>query len=251
MKEFERKVTLRVVGVHAAILFLLITIPAVKGCFRPRPREIVTFIEFGGPAPAVNVEQVTRMTEPEPPAPEPEPAPVPEPEPVKPKPVPKPKKKAPEPKPEEKAPAPETKKTVKPKWKPVDPKDIKIGKKVGSSQPSKPTVSASDIQKALSGIATPSGGDPSRFNEYYARVMRLFYDHWTPPATASSATGSAVVKISMRKNGQITKRARIRGSGDALYDRTVMEAVNKVSMMPKPPSDYPYDYVEVIFTLDN
>ena len=31
----------------------------------------------------------------------------------------------------------------------------------------------------------------------------------------------------------------------------MMEAVNKVSMMPKPPSDYPYDYVEVIFTLDN
>jgi TonB family protein len=55
----------------------------------------------------------------------------------------------------------------------------------------------------------------------------------------------------MRKDGRITKRAKIKGSGDPLYDRTVMEAVNAVSMMPKPPSDYPYDYVEVTFTLDN
>jgi protein TonB len=248
MNEFQQKITLRVVGVHAGIILLMITVPAVKGCFKPRPKEIVTFFELEYLATDVGVEAVSHMPEPQPPAPEPEPAPIPEPEAVKPKPV--PKKKVIEPRPEKKAPEPEPKKTVKPKWQPVDPKDIKIGKKVGSSQPDKPSVSASDIQKALSGIASSSGGDPSRFNDYYARVMRLFYDHWTPPATASSATGSAVVRISMRKNGQITKRARIRESGDPLYDRTVMDAVNSVSLMPKPPPDYPYDYVEVIFTLD-
>ena len=248
MNEFERKITLRVLGVHAAILFLLITIPAVKGCFRPRPKEIVTFIEFGGPAPEVNVEQVTRMAEPEPPAPEPEPVAVPEPEPVKPKPVPTPKKKTPEPKPEKKAPEPEPKKTVKPKWKPVDPKDIKIGKKVGSSQPSKPAVSSADIQKALSGIASGPSGDPSRFNAWYAQVQSLFYARWTP---SGSTANSAVVRISIRKNGQIQKRAKIKGSGDPLFDRTVMDAVNAVSTLPKPPSDYPYDYVEVTFTREN
>jgi TonB family protein len=139
----------------------------------------------------------------------------------------------------------------KPKWKPVDPKDIKRGKKVNDS-PKAPAVSSSDIKKALSGIASSSGstGSPSQFNDYYARVMSLFYNHWKPPGTASSATGSTIVRISMRKNGQITKRAKIKGSGDALYDRTVMEAVNAVHTMPKPPSNYPYDYVEVIFTLD-
>jgi TonB family protein len=106
----------------------------------------------------------------------------------------------------------------------------------------------------LSGIVSSSSrssGTPDQFNDYYARVMSLFYNHWKPPASASSATGSAIVRISMRKNGQITKRAKIKGSGDSLYDRTVMDAVNAVGTMPKPPSGYPYDYVEVTFTLEN
>ena len=73
----------------------------------------------------------------------------------------------------------------------------------------------------------------------------------TPPASASAATGSAVVRIKIQKNGTIRTRAKIKGSGDPLYDKTVMDAVNSVSTLPKPPADYPYDYVEVVFTLDN
>jgi TonB family protein len=247
MNEFHRKITLRVLGVHAAIIILMIAIPAIKGCFKRKPKEIVTFIEFGGPAPEVSIEQVTRMAEPEPPAPEPKPATIPEPVKSKPKPVPKPKPKVEKP---ELKPAPKPKEPEKPKWTPVDPKDIKKGKKVNET-PSKPAVTSAEITKALSGISLGSTGDPSQFNDYYARVISLFYNHWTPPASATSATGSAIVRISMRKDGRITKRAKIKGSGDALYDRTVMEAVNKVSIMPKPPSNYPYDFVEVIFTLEN
>jgi TonB family protein len=111
-------------------------------------------------------------------------------------------------------------------------------------------VSQSDIEKALSGIASGSTSDPSRFNDYYARVMSFFYNRWNPPSAATSATGSAVVRITIQKNGKIRTRAKIRSSGDALYDRTVMEAVNSVSTLPKPPPDYPYEYVEVYFTLD-
>jgi protein TonB len=100
MNAFQQKITLRVLGVHAVIIFLMIVIPAIRSCFRPKPKEIITFIEFGGPAPQVSVEQVSHMAEPEPPAPtpapEPEPAPIPEP--VKPKPKPKPVEK-PKPKP--------------------------------------------------------------------------------------------------------------------------------------------------------
>lgn len=245
MNAFQKKVALQVVGAHLAIIAVMWFIAVIPSCFKPKPKEIVTFIEFGDPAPQVSVEQVTRLSEPEPPAPEPEPAPVPEPV-VKPKPKPKPKVEKPKPKPKPKEPE-------KPKWKSTDPKDIKIGKKV-NEKPSKPTVSETDIKKALSGIASSSSSssvNPSQFNDYYARVMSLFYNHWKPPASATSATGSAIVKISIRKNGQITKRAKIKGSGDALYDRTVMDAVNTVSTMPKPPSNYPYDYVEVIFTLEN
>jgi TonB family protein len=257
MNEFQRKITLRVLGIHAAIILLLLMTSLTRGCFKPKPKEIVTFIEFGGPAPQVSVEQVEQMSEPEPVAPEPQPAPEPEriPEPVKPKPQPKPKPVAkPKPKPKVETPKPKPKEPEKPKWKPIDPKDIKIGKKVGDSSPKTKSVSAADIKKALSGIASSSpssSGNPSQFNDYYARVMSLFYNHWTPPASASAATGSTIVRISMLKNGQITKRSKIKGSGDSLYDKTAMDAVNAVSTMPRPPSNYPYDYVEIIFTLEN
>jgi protein TonB len=249
MNKFQRKITLRVFGVHAAIIFLMIFIPFVRGCFKPRPKEIVTFIEFGAPAPQVDLVPVNRLPEPPAPAPEPEPAPIPEPKQVMPEPKPKPK---PEPKPKEpeKKPEPKPQEPEKPKWKATRPEDIIKGKKI-EPKPTRPAVSHTDIEKALSGIASGATQDPGRFNDYYARIMRLFYEQWTPPAAATSATGSAVVRIHMLKNGQITKRAKIKGSGDPLYDRTVMEAVNRVSTLPKPPADYPYDYVEVIFTLDN
>lgn len=247
MTPFQRKIALRVLGAHAVVVFMVAVVPLMRGCFKPKPKEIVTFIEFGAPAPQVSVEQVSQMTEPEPPAPEPEPAPIPEP--VKPKPTPKPK---PKPKTKVKAPAPKPKEPEKPKWKPKKASEIDTSKsKRIVETPSKPSVSSSDIMKALSGISTGPAGNPSQFNAYYAQVMSLFYNHWKPPASATSATGSTVVRISMRKNGGITKRAKIKGSGDALYDRTVMDAVNAVSIMPKPPSNYPFDYVEVTFTLDN
>ena len=255
MNAFQKKITMRVLLAHAAVIIYLIVISVIPSCFRPKPKEIVTFIEFGGPAPQVSVEAVSTMTEPEPPAPapEPEPEPAPIPEPVKPKPKLKPVEK-PKPKPKVEKPKPKLKEPEKPKWKPVDPKNIKIGKKVNDT-PRQPRVSSVDIKKALAGIASSSSsgatGNPSQFNDYYASVMRVFYNHWKPPASARSTTGSTIVRISMRENGQITKRAKIKGSGDSLYDKTAMDAVNAVSTMPKPPSNYPYNYVEVSFTLDN
>lgn len=243
MNAFQKKITLRVLGIHAAIIFLVAIVPLMRGCFTPKPKEIVTFIEFGAPAEPVSAQPVAHMPDPEPPPP---PAPT-----LEPDPIPEPVKKKPEPIKKKPEPVKKKPEPVKPKWKPVDPKDIKKGKKVNET-PKTPAVSNKDIQKALSGITSSApAANPSQFNDYYARVMRLFYNHWKPPASASSATGSTVVRISMRKNGQITKRAKIKGSGDSLYDKTAMDAVNAVGTMPRPPSNYPYDYVEVVFTLDN
>ncbi|RKX35188.1 MAG: hypothetical protein DRP64_19495, partial [Verrucomicrobia bacterium] len=91
MNAFQKKIAWRVVGVHVAVVAVFWFCSVVPRCFRPKPKEIVTFIEFGGPAPQVDVTPVSQMADPEPPAPEPKPAPIPEP--VKPKPVPKPKPK--------------------------------------------------------------------------------------------------------------------------------------------------------------
>ena len=255
MNAFQRKITWRVLLLHLGVILYFIAFSSLKGCFRPKPKpEIVTFIEFGSPAPQVSVEPVSQMSEPEPPAPAPEPEPAPIPEPPKPKPKPKPVPK-PKPKPKVENPKPKPKpkpEPKKPKWTPKKASEIKIGKKVNET-PSKPRVSSSDISKAMSGISTPSGGatgNPSQFNDYYGRVMSLFYNHWKPPASGSSM-GSTVVRISIQKNGRITKRKKTRSSGSAVYDKTVMDAVNAISTLPRPPSNYPYDYVEVVFTQDN
>ncbi len=70
MNAFERRVSYRVFGIHVAVVAGLTVFPMLKGCFRPKPKqEIVTFIEFGAPAPQVEVETVSQLAEPEPPPP--------------------------------------------------------------------------------------------------------------------------------------------------------------------------------------
>ncbi len=253
MNALERKIALRVLGIHIAVIVFFLLVAGLKGCFRPKPKpEIVTFIEFGQPAPPVAVQQVDELadTEPEPPSPKPEPKPAPVPEPIK-KPIPKPKPKPkpePEPKPEPK-PEPE-----KPKWKPVDPKDIKISDKVVKPKPSKPLVSAAEIQKALSGISSPNAaptttpGNPNEHAAYDAHIYSVFYNAWKQPGTP--ALRPAEVTISISPNGLITKRKLTGPSGDSTFDQTVMEAVNSVSILPrKPPPGYDLDNIVVQFRI--
>jgi protein TonB len=261
MNPFERKITLRVAGIHVAIVLVLVVHSSLRGCFKPKEKEIVTFIEFGAPAPPVQVEQVSQMSEPstpepEPPAPEP-PSPDPVPAPVKktiPKPTPKPKPK-PKPKPIKK---PEPVKKIepvkkpepkKPKWKATKPEDIIKGQKITPKQ-TKPAVSEQDIAKALSGISSPSAsvGNSGENAAYDAHIYTVFYNAWSQPA--SPASRPAEVTISIQSNGRITKKRLSRSSGDAEFDKTVMAAVNRISMLPrKPPPDYPRDNIVVQFRI--
>lgn len=231
--DFQKKIGLRVVGIHVVVVLVLVVGSLTRGCFRPKPKEeIATFIEFGAPAPQVEVVPVSQMAEPEPPTPAPEPKPAPIPESVKSKPKPKPKEPA------------------KPKWKPVDPKKIKIGKKVNES-PAKPTISSADIKKALAGISSPrkSSGDPSQFSYYYGQVMAKLHAVWVPPSTVSGISHPAEVRFSMRSNGTVTARKLTRSSGNIVFDQTVMKAANRVGVLPKPPPGYNFDYVIVPFAM--
>ncbi len=256
MNPFKRKIALRVLGIHLGVILFFTLVSGLKGCFRPKPRpEIVTFIEFGSPAPAVNVQEVTRMADPEPvkptPAPTPEPTVVPEP--VKktvelPKPT---KKQTPTPK---KVDPPKPKPPEKKKWTPtkVDPtKSKRIEPKA-----SVPIISEKDIEKTLSGIVSPSSspstttGNPDADAAYISQIGSFFDRRWTKPESSAPAA-SAVVRINISKWGTITQRTKIQGSGDAAFDASVMSAVNSVNSVPKPPSSFPYDYVEVEFRIRN
>ena len=250
MNAFERNVTLRVVGIHAAIILFFIITSSLKGCFRPKPKpEIITFIEFGSPAPQVEVQSVSQLADPEPPpAPTPTSEPAPIPEPIK-KPTPKPKPK-PTPKPKPKPPVEKPKpKPEKPKWKPVDAKDIKIGKKTAVT-PSKPTVSSSEITKALSGISTSSGpvGSSSSNAAYDSHIYTVYYNAWAQPSTPASRP--AEVTISITSTGRIKSARLSQSSGDSQFDATVQKAIGAVKILPKkPPAGYPLDNIIVQFRI--
>jgi TonB family protein len=247
MNRFERRIVLRVLGIHAAVILVLMMNSLLQGCFRREPKpDIVTYIEFGSPQPTPQIQEVDEMPAPEPePMPEPvvreapPPKPIPKPEP---KPIPKPEPK-PQPKPEPK----------KPDWKPTPADQIKIGDKVNSTPP-KPVISESDIRKELNKVRetpTTQSGNPDEIAAYVSKVGQYFYPYWTPPSSASPASGTCVVRISFTKDGRITGRKKIQPSGDSQYDDSVMDAVRSVSTVPRPPAGYPYDFVEVEFRIRN
>ncbi len=250
MNAFERKIALRVLGIHGGIILFFLMVAGLKGCFKPKPTpEIVTFIEFGSPAPQVNVQQVEQMSEPEAPAPEPTPTPAPIKKPV-PKPTPKP---TPKPKPILKKVEPKAE--SKPKWKPTKASDINPNKsKRIVEKPVKPTISASDISKELSGIQSSSKattgpvGNPNANAAYDSHIYSVFYNAWERPSTAASRP--AKITISISSSGRILSSRLSQSSGDSAWDATVLTAVGRVKTLPKkPPVGYPLDNIVVQFRI--
>ncbi|MEI6891979.1 MAG: TonB C-terminal domain-containing protein [Pontiella sp.] len=254
MNTFQRKVALRIAGIHVVIILCIMMMSGLKGCFRPKEKlEIEMFVEFGQAAPAVAIQEVAQMSEPEPepaPAPPPEPVPAPLPEPVK-KTIPKPTPKKEVPKPQPK-PKPEPK---KPKWTPTDVSEIKLGKTVAATKPIKPAVSSAEIQQALRNVqsrvptsAAGPVGNPNADAAYVSQIGSYFDRRWTKPRS-SAPSASTIFRIYISKWGTITRSVKIQGSGDAAFDDSVARAIHSVSTVPKPPSSFSYDYVEVEFRI--
>ena len=233
MNAFQKKVTLRVFGIHVVVIFLVTIVPLMQSCFRTKPKELVTFIEFGAPAEPVAVETVSHMADPEPPPPDPPPVEIPEPVKKKPEPV----KKKPEP--------------VKKKPTYTRPEDIKIGKRVNET-PKTPAISQNQIRQSLSGItkSAPTSGNPSEISAYDALIHRSFNNAWAKPA--SSATRPAQVTISLSSSGGVTSFRLSQSSGDSQFDASVMNAVRGVKRLSrKPPKGYPLSGIVVGFEIVN
>lgn len=252
MNRFERRIVVRVLGAHAAVVMFLLLQSFLHGCFRPEPkREIVTFVDFGQPAPKPTIQEVSEM-------PDPEPAPAPDPEPViqdiprpQPTPLPKPVIK-PEPKP---VPQPDPKpQPKKPEWEPTKASDIDTTKsKRIAPTPQKPAISKEDISRELSGVVgeptTEKVGNPSEISAYDALIHSAFYNAWTQPAVA--AARPTEVTISISPTGLITKWRVSQSSGDAQYDASVEKAVRSISMLSKkPPAGYPMDNIVIKFSIN-
>lgn len=255
MTQFQRKATLVVFGAHALVFFwffvALLGFSMLKGCFKKPELVMLTTIEFGQPAPAVQTQEVRDMPEPEPPAPEPEPQP--EPPPPEPERIPEKPKKTIKPKKVE----PKPPKKVEPKWKPTPVDQIKVSDK--RIEPAKPAISEKDL-KSLKNIQQPSTttsqrndgpvGDPNVDAAYASQITRFFDRKWNNPADASP-TGSAVIRVYISKWGTITKVQNIQSSGDRTFDNAALALVRSVKTVAKPPANYSYEYVEIEFRTRN
>lgn len=223
---------------HVGLIVVLIGYSFISGCplRKSKPAEVVTWVQMQPePTPEVIV----------PPTPEPpKPEPVKPPEPVTPEPVVPEKIKVPEkPKPKLKKPTEivKSKKKIKrtndapkprPKPRPPAPKPL----------------SQKEIQDRIrSNLPPPKNavvGPPTDFSRFFIMVREKCYGAWTKPAGLASQT-SAMVKIRVARNGQVTSRTLVAPSGNAAMDASVMKAANAVTYITPLPSSYRESYKDV------
>jgi TonB family protein len=240
MKSYKNRVATRVLSVHISVIMLALVIPFLRGCFKPKPKDLITFIEFGTPAPAVEITEVPELKNPTL-APEEFITP-PDRIPKPPKDTPPPKR--PEKKPPKKKPPPKKPPKKHSNWKStsVDDirKEIKKSNRVKATKNTK-SLSDSDIRNALKNITSRSPtqrvGNSTSFAAYDATITRIFTQAWRQPP--SPGNRPAKVKISIRDSGKIIRRTLVQRSGDAGYDQTVMRAAQSISTLPHPPKGYP------------
>jgi TonB family protein len=256
LNRLQKTIFARVFGTHISVLLLMLFIPWVKGCLHPKPKEIITFIDFAAMPPP------PQESEPEPEPVVPKPVPVP-----KPKPVPKPAKTNTPPKkaatnapPKKTAPKPEPKK-AEPKKAESKPKTLqerlaevrKGGKPVKATSPAPPKYDFTGIQSALGSAATGSGsgsgsGVYSPFAGYYDSIKQKMYSVWRQPAGAPIGL-SAIAAVRVERDGTVSRKSVTRRSGNAPFDQSVQNALDATTRLPIPPADLPSRDIEIEFVL--
>jgi hypothetical protein len=249
----QKTVLKRVVGAHLGVLLLLLFIPWIKGCFHPKPKEIITFIDLASmPAP-------------------PEPAPIPEPVPPPiAKPIPEPPKTNAPPKVVKKeskkikpAPAlkkPELKKAVsKPVLKKTEAERLAAIRQnnrvtIPTTQPA-PSLDFSGIQSALNraasaGSGSGSGGAYDPLGWYYAQVNQQIYSIWQQPASAPEGL-TATACVGYKSDGTVLSRTITTRSGNTQFDLSIQTTLNMITRLPIPiPSGVP-NPIEIKFVLSS
>lgn len=212
-----------VAGIHLAAVAVAIIIPSIKNLFHPKPKEIVTFVEFVDEAPP-SVQPVA------------EPQPVSKPEPVVKQPV------IDVPMPTNKPPKVVEKPKPKPKPKPVVKQTTRVTNP--SATPAAPVqkqITTSDIRKALG-----TGGTVDPFGAYYQTIFARFYAVWQVPIGTAYGL-SAQAAITVAADGTVSNRRLTRASGNTAFDQSVQSALNAVNRLPAPPADLPSRTITIEF----
>jgi len=84
------------------------------------------------------------------------------------------------------------------------------------------------------GTGGEQGVESSILSDYYSRVQDEIWQQWVFPDTGVGQI-EAVVAITIMKDGRVRIDRVEKTSGNALFDRSVVRAIEKASPLPRPP----------------
>jgi colicin import membrane protein len=88
------------------------------------------------------------------------------------------------------------------------------------------------VSTVRSGAST--GAQSLAHDSYYALITRKIWGEWIYPDFGSSGL-EVIISLKIEKDGRIVSHEIEKPSGNALFDRSAMNAVSKASPLPPPP----------------
>ena len=132
----------------------------------------------------------------------------------------------------------------KPKWKPKTVDEIVKGKKIEKIE-----TNNEEKKKVLNKLKNISKSN-NIVNTYLAKVKDLIYSRWEPPNVVTANLKPVTLRLYINNQGQITKRTNVTLSNIDSYNKSINDAVKSIGVLPPPPNDYPYSYVEITFRVE-
>jgi colicin import membrane protein len=83
----------------------------------------------------------------------------------------------------------------------------------------------------------------AEFLIYQAKIVSTIKENWAWPGQKGSL--KALVRFSIRDNGEITGMKIAEPSGDPAFDESILRALRKSSPLPSPPESYRKDFAQV------
>jgi len=87
---------------------------------------------------------------------------------------------------------------------------------------------------AVRSSGASTGAQPLAPDSYYALISRKIWGEWIYPDFGSSGL-EVIISMKIEKDGRIVSHEIEKPSGNALFDRSAMNAVAKASPLPPPP----------------
>ncbi len=109
-------------------------------------------------------------------------------------------------------------------------KVIDIGNHKAAPAGASSSAAARPGRHGTGGTSSGSGGD------YYSAIVGRIRQQWVYPDSLDKDL-EATVSIRIAKDGSVTIQGIERSSGNRLFDRSVLSAINKASPLPPPPQE--------------